>query len=157
MTEEQMKAELDGKFFTWHYHKETICALEVPLDYIPDHRRLSIPEGEDKSYQWSASEDDTIFLMRNAGNTWRVISEEMGFAESTVAKRYLEICEMRGVEPSCVEVNAARKFSRETERAVVKMRGQGMPFRKIGEVLGITRLQANHIYIRWRNREARAA
>lgn len=102
---------------------------------------------------WRPEEDDTIFTMRSAGERWSAIAKAIGVSMATATKRYHQICVARGVEPLSNELTASRKFTPEQAARVVELRKAGLQFAEIGEILGIDRIKANHIFLRWQKRQ----
>ncbi len=159
MTEAYIKSQLDGTFTTWDHIREAWRTIKVPLDHIPKHKpayfvdQTNEPRGTE--IQWTPAMDDMVFELRNAGNIWTVVAKHLDLSPQTCILRYIEICRQRGVEPLSNEVTAPRKFSREKERAVMKMRAAGMTFAEIGRAIGVTTRQANDIHIRCVQRESK--
>lgn len=148
--EAYMKAELDGWFYTFDWDCGMVRACKVPVDYKPKYiGQQTSSEPHVSQHRWTALEDDTVITLRNAGKTWRVISKAIGLSTCTVSKRYVVLCAERGIEPLSAAALQARKYSLETEARVVSLRKNGANFRDIGRVTGLTRDQANQLYLRW--------
>jgi lambda repressor-like predicted transcriptional regulator len=157
VTEEHIRGQLDGWFFTLDHAAGRTRNIKVPDDYIPHHKAVYMVDIEERhpmARKWTQHEDDVIVTLRESGKTWAVVSKAIGVSQTCALNRYQEICIKRGVEPVSNEATRPRKIPKAVADQIVEMKQQGMTSREISEVVGFTPKQVIHVCTRARKREA---
>jgi hypothetical protein len=157
--EEIIKSKLDGWFYSVDPEFGRTITKTVPLDYIPDYKFKDVdPEfGYSNAYQWTPEEDDLIIELRHGGAKWADIGKRLKLSATTPKNRYYDLCKMRGIEPLNNDLTKPWRFDKATRDRAIAMRLAGMMFKEIAAELGITTVQANHIFIRWDKRQKELA
>lgn len=156
MTEDHIRAELDGKFFSIVIAPgiEAVPRVKefvVPRDFIPEHRgehkwmALPTPEsyeiadkGGRPALTWSEADDLRIMNGRNAGVRWKDLARSMGRALDTVRLRYMHLCKERGIMPAPNARSNRTKITKEVRNRIIEMRSKGIPYSAIATATGIS-------------------
>lgn len=155
--EQEMKAFLDGWFFSIDHERGRTISTDVPVDFIPDHRPKYMPEDEEcrnnnNAHRWTEVEDQTLLDMRRQGHTFREIGKALGLSGSPVQGRYALLCTKLGLRRVSAVRTESMKHSMELEARIVEMRIKGMGFPEIGDRVGLPREIVNAIFRRYRDR-----
>ena len=160
ITERDIRAALDGKFFWFDYARERVGCSLVPFEYLPDYTPAydedAIVEAARKGGQtrikpWTALEDEELIQLREQGWRWQNIGKKLGRGDKSARLRYLEICKQRGIVPHSAIRAQRNMLSTAQKAAIVRMREEeNMSFREIDEALGIRNFWARDYYTRYR-------
>lgn len=155
--EQVIKEALDGWFFAIRGEMQKLHAIRVPVDYLPSHGapedfEESDPEEEQVHHntkKFTPEQDELIIELRAQMKAWRRIGEIVGADQHVAKRRYLHLCEKRGINPIRLDVNS-RKWTEAQIAELVKLRADGWCFEAIGAKVGMTRMQATDLYRRLR-------
>lgn len=152
ITEQDIKAALDGLFYCLDHRDNSIVLKRVEKDHIPDHKPRWTEEALETlrtsiaCLEWDDEIDEFIVNKRAAGTTFGAISRELNISETAIWKRYKFICEERGIDPAPRVAPRRRSYSAELEAEVVRYRHEDKSFSEIALMLGIRKHQAYEIY-----------
>lgn len=151
-TELEMKQALDGWFFTYNAHNQSVSRRKVPTDHIPSHKPKMLEEDEKPktAYQWSQWQDDMVVELRHKNLSWRQVSKYLRMSASAVRNRYLELCRKRNM-PEYRMVQRPPEVQ-EIEHRIMALREQDRSFSEIASILDITRNKVAGIVQRIRRR-----
>ena len=157
-TEADMKAALDGWLFKMDFELGRTRASEVPVDHIPDHKpKFFFEEDDDKphinAHRWTPQEDETLITMRRHRHTFREIGKALGLSQSATQGRYELLRTRLGLGPNAPMRKT--KYPEELLQRIIDLRETGMGFEEIGEIVGLTRIQANTLHRDHKRRLAR--
>jgi hypothetical protein len=163
MTEAEIKAALDGHYYTMSYGVKGISVVDLARgekrdnegadeEVFPDLFPKENKGGKPTSIDWS-DKDDTIIALRSSGLEFSKIAKAVGVSPATVRWRYLRLCQVLGLDgkPDAVY----KKYNPEIEAEIVAMRHAGTTFVAIGMHFGMSKASACTLYYRWYQRTHR--
>ena len=151
MTEDRMKAWLDGWFFTLDFAQGRTRSMVVPLDYIPDHRPILVEQEKGAviytKKPWSTEEDATILEMRADNAKWIAIAETIGRSAHAVRDRYRKLRGERRLDAYTGRIRHTKPVTPAVKAKIVQLRADGWSFGQIAKELGLTNNQvADHYH-----------
>ena len=156
MTEDRMKAWLDGWFYTLDCAQGRTRSTVVPVDYIPDHRPILVNQERGpmtfNRKPWNAEEDATLLEMRDAHAQWITIARAVGRSSHSVRRRYVSLREERNQDTYTGHHRLTKRVTPALKAKIVAMKADGHSYTKIAKALGLTVAQAVHHYHRIANR-----
>lgn len=155
--EQVIKNTLDGWFYAIRGEQQKVQAIRVPTDYLPSHGAPEDFEERDpeeeqvhhNTKKFTPEQDELIIELRAQMKAWRRIGEIVGADQHVAKRRYLYLCEKRGIEPIRLDVNS-RKWTEAQIAELVRLRADGWCFEAIGAKVGMTRMQATDLHRRLR-------
>lgn len=152
ITEQEIKAALDGTFTTFRHATQEVRTKRVSLDYIPTHKPYGIYDEETapvRGRQWTEMEDALICKMWEAGYTFKEMAKQIGGSSSAVNIRWQQICLKLGIQPTRRDTN--EKFPAELYERIGHMKiAKRLTLRQIAREVNLTVNQVAGIWRRYK-------